>query len=294
MKRNCSLYIRRVDGGFTLIELLVVIAIIAILAGLLLPALARAKQKAQGIQCMNNSRQIMLALKMYAGDNNDYLPPNYDDGNMVPYHNWCSGDVGIGGAQEFDPDILRDPTRCLVAPYLANNVQVWHCPADTLSGKYQGTEPDLIGQTVPHARSYSMSQAVGTNPYVSGGKSAVFGPWLNGTHAEQYNRWLTYPTFSSMTAPGPSSTFVLLDEDQHSINDASFAVDAANPEWIDYPGTYHGGAAGFAFGDGHSEIHMWVDPRTKVVNGNVSVKSVTNPTSPDWAWISQRTSALRN
>ena len=79
--------------GFTLIELLVVIAIIAILASMLLPALAKSKTKAQGIFCMNNGKQLMLAMHLYAADFTDLLPPNPDDGNKPPYHNWCPGDA---------------------------------------------------------------------------------------------------------------------------------------------------------------------------------------------------------
>jgi prepilin-type N-terminal cleavage/methylation domain-containing protein len=290
------MHLRAINSGFTLVELLVVIAIIGILSAMLLPVLSRAKQRAQGTLCLNNGRQLMVAMHLYSSENNEFFPPNPDDGNTIPGHNWCSGEAGIGQPQEFDPDVLLDPTISLLIGYLSHNVSVFKCPADKREGRYQGANPQLIGQIVPAARTFSMNQAVGTvcpgfaqyGPHSGIPNLAVNGPWLTGNYQENRHNdpYRTFGRTSDVGLPSPSDLWVLVDEDASGLNDAAFAFEMASPVWQDVPGTYHNIGCGFAFADGHSETHRW-QYRGEKARGPVADSN----DEADWNWLAQRTSS---
>jgi len=272
--------------GFTLIELLVVIAIIAILAGMLLPALAKAKSKAQGITCMNSNNQLTMAWRFYAEENEGRLvasgrwgnprvyPPEWIGGNWLDKNNpkksdnW-DVDLWIRGINAKGRKIAGRGN--VLYPFVGNSTEVFNCPADSSYGI------NNKGQQVPRLRSRSINNWVGGPAWGSAG-----GPYH------------VFMKDTDMNNPGPSNTFVLLDEREDSINDGYFVVDMAgwpngSQKMVDFPASYHNNAAGFSFADGHAEIHKWIDKRTypEIKKGLMSL-NVSMPNNRDLYWMMEK------
>lgn len=287
--------------AFTRTELCVVIGVGGVLAGMVLPSLAREQSLDWRAVCLRRMSQLANAMAMYAVSNQDYLPPNPDDGNTTAGHNWCPGEAGVGGQDEFNADILKDASRSLLAPYFGDDVAIFKCPTDSRIGKYSGTvdvNPNKKGTQVPAARSVSLNGAVGTNPSKAGSKTPVDGPWLDGNHSHLADKtWYCYARMSDIVKPGPALTFTFIEEDPKSLNDGALSCMGPNPEnvykMIDWPLTYHGMSGAVTFADSHVEMHRWVDNRTII--GPTSFAGVqTQSGSLDLEWLALHASARIN
>jgi len=266
--------------GFTLIELLVVIAIIAILAAMLVPALSKAKLKAQGIQCMNASKQLTLAWRLYSEDNTDRLLTceaniKDTDGSLRP--NWFDGWLNFSS----DPvnwDINHDMTKSPIWGYTGKSKDIYKCPAD-----HAMVTANVIKR--PRVRSISMSQAFSA------------GTWLG-------PNWRKYSKLANVVLP--AKTFVFVDEHPDSINDGAFATkcDGNQPSdspsaayYVDMPASYHNGACGFSFADGHSEVHRWLGSKIGkapvTYTGTIPLNQPAGDSWMDAHWMAEN-STVRN
>ncbi len=234
--------------GFTIVDLVAVTAILALLAGLLLPALSATQNASHGMFCVSNKKQLILAFSTYAADNDGRFIGNLNpagDGSQdagmfaanMAKAPWILGWLDWKDTQANTNTLyLTHPKFARLSPYLGYKATVFKCPSDVYLSDVQ--RKSGRGERV---RSISANFGVGDG-------NAESGPWDSYfTHVKK---------FSDMMKPAPSDVWVYTDEHPDSINDCGFFNPLVS-QWIDLPASYHDGAGSFAFADGSAALHKW-------------------------------------